>query len=88
MSSVLRSPYWLFIVLLLLLAGLQYRFWWGEGGIRHTEELKRQIAAQELENKKLLEKNRQLEAQVIEFGWLFLLRGLVNACSQLFQNNI
>lgn len=66
MSSLLRSPYWLFIFLLLLLAGLQYRLWWGEGGVRHTEDLKRQIARQEVENKKLLEKNRQLEAEVVE----------------------
>lgn len=66
MSLSLRSPYWLFVLLLVLLGGLQYRLWWGDGGIKHTDELKKQIATQEAENKKLLEKNRQLEAEVIE----------------------
>lgn len=66
MSRLLRSPYWLFVLLLALLAGLQYRLWLGDDGIRHTEELKEQIAAQQEENKKLLEKNRRLSAEVIE----------------------
>lgn len=66
MSRLLRSPYWLFVLLLALLAGLQYRLWLGDDGMRQTDELKEQIAAQQEENKKLLEKNRRLEAEVIE----------------------
>ena len=29
----IRSPYWLFVVLILLLGGLQYRLWVGEGSL-------------------------------------------------------
>lgn len=66
MLHFLRSPYWLFILLLSLLFGLQYRLWFGENGIHQTAELKKQILAQEKENKKLSEKNQRLEAEVIE----------------------
>ena len=31
--SSMRSPYWLFVVLILLLGGLQYRLWVGEGSL-------------------------------------------------------
>ncbi len=66
MSPILRSPYWLFVLLLVLLAGLQYRLWWGDDGLQQTTLLKEQISVQQQENKKLLERNRQLEAEVIE----------------------
>lgn len=63
---VMRTPYWLFVVLVLLLAGLQYRLWVGEGSLSHVSGLKRQIAEQEGENQRLLERNRILEAEVME----------------------
>lgn len=66
MSPILRSPYWLFLLLIVLLAGLQYRLWWGDDGMQQTALLKQQISIQQQENKKLLERNRQLEAEVIE----------------------
>lgn len=66
MSHFLRSPYWLFVLLLALLIGLQYRLWLGDNGINQTAELKKQIESQQLENKKLVEKNQRLEAEVIE----------------------
>ena len=61
-----KTPYWLFLLLLLLLAGLQYRLWVGDGSLAEVAELKRQIAAQQGENSNLLERNRILEAEVLE----------------------
>jgi cell division protein FtsB len=61
-----KTPYWLFLVLILLLAGLQYRLWVGDGSLAEISELKRQIAAQQGENRHLLERNRILEAEVLE----------------------
>ncbi len=62
----MRSPYWLFLVLILLLAGLQYRLWVGDGSLAQVEELQQQITAQQGENERLLERNRILEAEVLE----------------------
>lgn len=62
----LRSPYWLFLVLLLLLAGLQYRLWVGDGSFAQVSELNRQISEQRSENERLFERNRLLEAEVAE----------------------
>jgi cell division protein FtsB len=62
----MRSPYWLFIVLILLLAGLQYRLWIGEGSLAQVSRLQQQIAEQQGENQRLLERNRILEAEVME----------------------
>ncbi len=62
----MRTPYWLFVVLILLLAGLQYRLWVGDGSLAQVTELKRQIAEQQGENQRLLERNRILEAEVLE----------------------
>lgn len=62
----MRSPYWLFPFLLLLLGGLQYRLWVGDGSFAQVSELKQQIADQNGENKRLLERNEILEAEVVE----------------------
>lgn len=62
----MRSPYWLFVVLILVLAGLQYRLWVGEGSFAQVTDLQRQIAEQKGENENLLERNRILEAEVLE----------------------
>ena len=62
----IRSPYWLFVVLILLLGGLQYRLWVGEGSLAHVSGLNKQIAEQQGENQRLLERNRILEAEVRE----------------------
>ncbi|MFR0309295.1 septum formation initiator family protein, partial [Escherichia coli] len=58
----MRRPYWLFVVLLLLLGGLQYRLWVGEGSLAQVNSLNKQIADQQGENERLLERNRILEA--------------------------
>jgi cell division protein FtsB len=62
----MRSPNWLFLVLLLLLAGLQYRLWVGNGSFAQVKELTQQIADQHAENERLLERNRVLDAEVLE----------------------
>ncbi|HLA29505.1 cell division protein FtsB [Pseudomonas sp.] len=62
----MRSPNWLFVVLILLLAGLQYRLWVGEGSLAQATQLKQQIADQRGENEQLQERNRILEAEVLE----------------------
>ena len=61
-----KAPYWLFVALVLVLAGLQYRLWVGEGSLAQVNELKREIDDQKGENERLLERNRILEAEVIE----------------------
>ena len=57
---------WLWVISLALLAALQYRLWVGEGSLAHVAQLKQQIAEQQRENEKLLERNRVLTAEVIE----------------------
>jgi cell division protein FtsB len=47
-------------------AMLQYSLWFGEGGVRDVRELKRAVAVQQQENDKLAERNRVLEAEVMD----------------------
>lgn len=54
------------IILVLLLSGLQYRLWLGEGGMADIGRLKAQIAEQRAENERLQERNRIMEAEVME----------------------
>lgn len=61
-----KTPYWLLAVLIVLLLGLQYRLWVGDGSLAQVTELKQQIAEQQGENQRLLERNRILEAEVME----------------------
>ena len=62
----MRSPNWLVLILLLLLAGLQYRLWVGNGSLAQITDLTQQIADQRAENKVLLERNRVMDAEVLE----------------------
>lgn len=62
----MRSPHWLFVVLILMLGGLQYRLWVGEGSLAQVSGLNKQIAEQQGENQRLLDRNRILEAEVVE----------------------
>jgi cell division protein FtsB len=65
--TAMRSrAYWVFIVLLALLAGLQYRLWVGDGSLAQVNQLQQQIAEQKGENEQLQERNRILEAEVLE----------------------
>jgi len=47
-----------------ILLGLQYPLWLGDGGVLALWKLKREIAAQKLENSGLKERNMALEAEV------------------------
>ncbi|MCD5973035.1 MULTISPECIES: cell division protein FtsB [Pseudomonas] len=62
----MRSPNWLFLVLILMLAGLQYRLWVGNGSLAQVASLNQQIADQHAENEALLERNRVMDAEVLE----------------------
>ncbi|WP_324733646.1 cell division protein FtsB [Pseudomonas paeninsulae] len=62
----MRSPYWLLVILILLLVGLQYRLWVGDGSLAQVTDLSHQIADQQGDNQRLLERNRILEAEVME----------------------
>ncbi len=53
-------------LLLLLLGGLQYKLWAGQGGLGQLWELKQARDAQQAENRRLLERNRALEAEVAD----------------------
>lgn len=54
----------LLTLLVILLLTLQYRLWVGDGSLAEVWQLRREIAAQEAENRRLLERNRVLEAEV------------------------
>ena len=60
-----KAPYWLFVALVLVLAGLQYRLWVGNGSLAQVTDLTQQIADQRAENEILLERNRVLDAEVL-----------------------
>jgi cell division protein FtsB len=51
-------------VLVLMLLGLQYRLWVGEGSMAHRVELQDKIELQEAENDTLRERNRILAMEV------------------------
>jgi cell division protein FtsB len=61
-----KPSFWLFALLVLMLGALQYRLWMGDGGFAEINELNQQIATQQNENERLLERNRILEAEVLE----------------------
>jgi cell division protein FtsB len=50
--------------LLILLALLQYRLWFGDGSVREVARLQTEITAQEEQNARLRERNRTLAAEV------------------------
>ena len=50
--------------LLVVLLGLQYRLWLSDDGLRPVLNLRRSVAAQRAENAALVQRNRQLTAEV------------------------
>jgi cell division protein FtsB len=60
----MRSLRLLMVVLLALLAFLQYRAWWGVGGSRSVATLARQVQQQTRENAGLKQRNDALGAEV------------------------
>lgn len=55
---------WLAGILLLLLLGLQYRLWVGDGSLAEVQSLRDEIAAQNAELKEMRTRNQALEAEV------------------------
>lgn len=54
----------LIVLLLVLVAVLQYRLWVGEGSLAEVHALKQEIAGQETELDGLAARNRELQAEV------------------------
>jgi cell division protein FtsB len=57
---------WVLLALLLLLAGLQYHLWWGEGGRLELRRLQQQAQDYQRENSILRERNATLARQVMD----------------------
>lgn len=52
------------LVLMVLIALLQLKYWVGPGGVRDVEALRVRVAEQEAENARLAERNEALAAEV------------------------
>jgi cell division protein FtsB len=52
------------VLLLVMLAGLQYRLWIAEGGVAHTQRLKNERAARLLELDSLRARNAAMDAEI------------------------
>ncbi len=57
---------WIVTSLFSLLLILQYTLWFGNGGLLRLWQLKAKVEEQKVENKQLLERNRALEAEVLD----------------------
>jgi cell division protein FtsB len=57
---------YLAVALLILLALLQYRLWFGDAGVREVNRLRAEIEHQKIENAQLRERNRTLSAEVLD----------------------
>lgn len=55
---------WLAGILLLVLLGLQYRLWVGDGSLAQVQSLREEISAQKAELKQLRARNQAMEAEV------------------------
>jgi cell division protein FtsB len=55
---------WVVLVLLIVLAALQYRLWVGDGSLGEITVLRREIREQHQELDRLRERNRALQAEV------------------------
>lgn len=55
---------WLALLLLVVLLGLQWSLWFGEGGWPYVRELRDAKRLQQIENEALRNRNRALEAEV------------------------
>lgn len=53
-------------ILILVLIGLQYRLWLGDGNIFQWQQVESKITAQTVENKAMFSRNRALEADIME----------------------
>lgn len=56
----------LLAILILLLIGLQYKLWFGDGSLSEVVQLSKELETQKQKLKALEERNRILEAQVLD----------------------
>ena len=56
--------WWPLLALLLLLAGLQAKLWWGDGGWTSAKGLQQKVGQQRAQNEKLKQRNNALSAEV------------------------
>ena len=56
----------LITVLVILLIGLQYRLWFGDGSLSEVVQLSRELELQKVKLRELEERNKILEAQVLD----------------------
>jgi cell division protein FtsB len=61
---VKRGGFLLLIALAGLLAGLQAKLWWGEGGVAQARALRAKVEQQRAENARLQQRNDALAAEV------------------------
>lgn len=57
---------WIVAILILIILGLQYRLWFGEGSLEQITELEREIEKQKIENASLQDRNNLLLSQIRE----------------------
>ena len=63
MDSLTRRL-WPYVLLIVLMAVLLSKLWFGQGNWRQVEDLRAQVAAQKKENDELLRRNKALAAEV------------------------
>ena len=56
----------LIVILLMLLAGLQFKLWFGDGSLSEVVQLSQELEKQKKRLQELEERNRLLEAQVVD----------------------
>ena len=57
---------WIITILLVLLLGLQAKLWFGDGSLSEVVQLSKELELQKIRLQELEERNRLLEAQVID----------------------
>jgi len=73
---------WLAGLLVIMLALLQHRLWFGEGSVQEMWRMQHDVQAQQEENSRLADRNRVLEAEVSD------LKGGVAAIEERARNEL
>jgi len=55
---------WMLAILIIILLGLQYRLWVGDGSLAEVARLEREVRLQQAENDRLYERNQVLAVEV------------------------
>ena len=56
----------LITILIVVLIGLQYKLWFGDGSLSEVVQLSRELESQKIKLRELEQRNRILEAQVLD----------------------